>query len=1120
MSVQFRLLRMVAWSAILLAACSRSGGDDSRHLRDVLDGGAHDAGEDGGQPADGSVDPVSDASDRTDGSVHSDAGPSPECDAAGCSAGQRCELAEGVATCIDNECEELVCGETQVCAAVLAGGHRCEDAVCNADVDCPAEFHCVDELCVPDVCDQGIRSCNGSKVLECSASGATDPELFTCGSAAYFTSSCVAASSAGASCSCQDDWDCPAFTVCDVGQCTGTGVEPSCRLPAGSFSSTPPAVELHWGSDAPGSAVTHDGTAAQTPVIWPTFNQAANTPTVANLDDDNGDGEINELDFPEIIFVTHEGADNVWLNGVLRVIHGGGPLKGADAFARCGNTLWTRGQPFTTACSRDDAAGGAHPDLDSGAAVAVGDLDNDGVPEIVYVTENATTSASSPKRFRILSNTGALLYELPVASAFTMGSWGAGPSIANLDYKGFSEIVIGNKVYVLGKDAGGAWIVTHILSGANGMGINELGTSEKLGPMSCVADNLPGVAGQEIVAGASLYRMPDSLATCASPPCAVPLATVWNAATVNSAVVPAIDPEGFCAVADVWGADTSQAPGPNNRPDGKPEVILIHNGSLIILNGIDGTLIDQRALYAGATLPTKGAQTGGAPNVDDFDGDGFPEIASALSDYYIVVDLQPPSSLCPDWPVPIPRLAGSPNPPEDLPRTLTTVACTTDTDCESGAVCNETIHHCVCLHNGWKRDSDDDSSRATSSSVFDFNGDGAAEVIYNDECDFRVYDGTTGEELFSQDSRSRTLIENPVVADVDNDGNAEVVTVMNTAADSRCDEDRPADNPATWPTTGPSGLRVWGDPTDTWVAARRIWNEQSYHITNVTEAGGIPQHEAESWKTWNGRGYNSYRSQPRSYGVAPDLTIAGVGVSSPDVACGSLSDNIDIAFEVKNAGDLRVGPGVAVRFLGTWNEFEEPLLDSSHNPLEIVLQTSLEPGKSVILSVNFAQGNNAKSELPTHVRVVVDPEPVPADGHGAERECHEDNNDLRVAVEQGNLRPDLVLELGAATPACPGAHVQTVVRNQGTAPANGVVVRYYAGNPSQGGSVLYEQALGQPLGAGEEQSFVAEIPTLPGGRTITIYAVVDPDRKVDECNEANNNDAADNALPPCIIIPG
>ena len=42
-------------------------------------------------------------------------------------------------------------------------------------------------------------------------------------------------------------------------------------------------------------------------------------------------------------------------------------------------------------------------------------------------------------------------------------------------------------------------------------------------------------------------------------------------------------------------------------------------------------------------------------------------------------------------------------------------------------------------------------------------------------------------------------------------------------------------------------------------------------MTNVTEGGSIPLHEPESWKPYNGRIYNTYRSQPRNYGVAPDL---------------------------------------------------------------------------------------------------------------------------------------------------------------------------------------------------------------------------------------------------------
>ena len=52
----------------------------------------------------------------------------------------------------------------------------------------------------------------------------------------------------------------------------------------------------------------------------------------------------------------------------------------------------------------------------------------------------------------------------------------------------------------------------------------------------------------------------------------------------------------------------------------------------------------------------------------------------------------------------------------------------------------------------------------TASSVFDFEGDGKAEMIYADEENFRIFDGTTGAVLFADDTHgSHTRIEMPVV---------------------------------------------------------------------------------------------------------------------------------------------------------------------------------------------------------------------------------------------------------------------------------------------------------------------------------------------------------------------
>ena len=83
----------------------------------------------------------------------------------------------------------------------------------------------------------------------------------------------------------------------------------------------------------------------------------------------------------------------------------------------------------------------------------------------------------------------------------------------------------------------------------------------------------------------------------------------------------------------------------------------------------------------------------------------------------------------------------------------------------------------------WTAVTQDVSSQVTGSSVFDFDGDGRAEVVYNDEQYIRIYPGvepdclkmpvgpgcdgnmTDAEVLFKDKNSSRTRTEYPVIAD-------------------------------------------------------------------------------------------------------------------------------------------------------------------------------------------------------------------------------------------------------------------------------------------------------------------------------------------------------------------
>src|SRR5690606_38233690 len=128
-----------------------------------------------------------------------------------------------------------------------------------------------------------------------------------------------------------------------------------------------------------------------------------------------------------------------------------------------------------------------------------------------------------------------------------------------------------------------------------------------------------------------------------------------------------------------------------------------------------------------------------------------------------------------------------------------------------------------------------DSTGIAAATAFDFLGDGVAEAMYADETQFFIYDGT-GTPLLTVPRSSGTIIEYPVVADIDNDGSAEILVVSNESFVGN--------------QTAPL-IQAIRDVQDRWIQPRRIWNQHTYHVTNVREDGTIPQFEPPSWASLN-----------------------------------------------------------------------------------------------------------------------------------------------------------------------------------------------------------------------------------------------------------------------------
>lgn len=415
--------------------------------------------------------------------------------------------------------------------------------------------------------------------------------------------------------------------------------------------------------------------------------------------------------------------------------------------------------PRTDTTITNPADESTFPFLEGTTNLAAGDIDNDGKNEIVALGFSFGSYAFRHDGTVMWQSTYPRLQDVG-GGLGRFGAIGGSPVLADLDGNGTVEIVLGRMV-IAGATGELVWDET---TDTAGMGINDF-----IGPLPCVAD-LDEDGTQEIISGNTVLDYEGDI--------------VWQADV----------PDGLCAVADVW-----------PEVDG-PEVVLVSNGFLRILDRRDGTDLWTRRLEGRSTR-----NIGGAPTVADFDGDGEPEIGVAFAAAYGVYD----------------------------------------------PTCEGRGDGCIGPGVLWTADTSDASSAGTGSSVFDFNGDGRAEVIYNDEHAFRVYNGVDGRVEFQEPNSSRTRSENPTIADIDNDGDAEIIFSAN--AEARFIREF-------W--TDP-GVEIWGDRRGRWVGSRRIWNQHAYHINNVEEDGSIPRRPEYDWL-----GHNSYRQNFREeldVLVTPDL---------------------------------------------------------------------------------------------------------------------------------------------------------------------------------------------------------------------------------------------------------
>ena len=342
--------------------------------------------------------------------------------------------------------------------------------------------------------------------------------------------------------------------------------------------------------------------------------------------------------------------------------------------------------------------------------------------------------------------------------------------------------------------------------------------------------------------------------------------------------------------------------------------------------------LDGRIVFGPIALPSDAgfAGRGGPPTIGDFDGDGRREIAVAGGSFYSVFDLD----------------------------------CDVETETAPGCA------RVAGLPRGmlWSRPSQDRSSNVTGSSVFDFDADGVAEVVYGDECFLRIYRGTDGEVLFSRSASSGTGYELPVIADVDGDFNSEIAVAMTSGV--TCPATDPIYTRGISTHVGERGVIVLRDVEDRWAASRPIWNQHAYSVTHVRDDGTIPRTSEvarnHSDPTLNNFRMNAQGSLERR--GAADLTVAlGEGI------CGATGETT-LGADVCNRGTNPVPDGARVVFYVGDPADEEIACETR-------LPRLLEPGTCTEVGCPYTIPEGERPD----VTVVVDPD-------GEVFECRDGNN--------------------------------------------------------------------------------------------------------------------------------
>ena len=490
-------------------------------------------------------------------------------------------------------------------------------------------------------------------------------------------------------------------------------------------------------------------------------------------------------------------------------------------------------------------------------------------------------------------------------------------SVTDFNGDGWPEIYIGHSIY-------DAATLKRLCAGPtnSNMGRCWRGSNAELAncAMSFAADIL-GDPAPELICGNTLYHVQIASRTNAA------LNSVTEIKTVN--IPSRIPQDGNVAVADF-------------NMDGQLDV-------MVIVDGTPNDFSDSSYIYAYDPVSENilfvhghYAKTIGYPMVGDIDGDGDLD--------FVYIDYKQPVS--------------------------------------ASRITAMTYHPGTGLQTKWQASHADESGQ-TSMTLFDFNQDGIMEIVYRDQDNLRIINGSgrshrTGHDtipfynLYTKSMYAGTWKEYPVVADVNNDGRAEIVVCGKTG----------------------SGLGWVGGQLMTiggihpWAPARPVWNQYMYNVTNINKDLTVPAplfNNATPFTDPQGivrRPFNNFLQQATTldqYG-RPFMSLANLAIAGePVLELGS--EVLSLEIDVCNTGETTFPAPI---FFSVYTATGQLVLTEAQSQ-------SLQPGECVTVTLSISQDILKRFDNPYPLRIIVnDNGEGTAQYGGLQAECDTSDNAFHI----------------------------------------------------------------------------------------------------------------------------